>query len=296
MPVAQQHASTSSPVTGTLTLTFSLPSNAPASSQVRRPMYVSPATTKIAIALKSINGAVPAPNTHVFKTADICNAGTCSATLTMQVGDDVVGVLAYTDTLASTPGNVPLSFAEGEIFVGGGSQSWSGDPIDQTGHLYISLFPVVGGGQVTSSSDATRKQQCGCDPLNLTEFVDGANDVIPSQAYASLVAPFFANTPYLVDSDTSNVTYLRDETTGTQGASIAISSPTDQVDFVNTQKEAPGKTITATVTFRAASAAATFTIPPYFGINGSLSAKETIPPPGSSSPLTFHCSSASAVC
>lgn len=296
MPAAKTAATASSHATGTVTLTFTLPHSASA-AHARRPLYVSPATTEIAVALKSINGApAPAGNAQVFRTSDICNGSTCTATLTLQTGDDVVGVLAYTDALATRPGNVPLSFAEGEILVGGGSQSWSGDPIDQTGHLYISLFPVVDGGQVTLSADNLHDMQCSCYGLSLAEFEDGANDIIPNQAYGALAAPYFANTPMLVDSDASGATYLRDDTTATQGATVEISSPADIVDFVNAQNEAAGTTITATVTFHSATPAATFVIPPYFGIGGSVSANDTIPPPFSSTPLTFHCNSSSPEC
>jgi hypothetical protein len=283
---------------GKVAVSFVVPAPAAqSSSTLRRPQYFSPGTTALAIALKSENGAAPdstAWNTN-FQLAKICTQSGayyyCSTTVTVPAGDDVLGALAYSTTPTGTlSGNIPLSFGEGEIVIGSGSSAEPAGAEDPTGRLYITLSPVIYGGQV----DEGANPQANTIPIALSEFVDPSLNVIPGSAFDNAL-PQFANTPYLSDSDTSGMTYLKDVTTGLSGASVALSSPSDQVQLQNTRKESSGTHVTATLTYHAAQPDATFTIPSYFQIPGSVSASYTVPPAGSSSDLTFTCTSSSCI-
>jgi hypothetical protein len=281
---------------GKVTVTFRVPvvSTTTLSSQ-RRPQYFSPATTTLAIALKSVNGIPVDYGTqgNIFDLSKICSQSGayfyCSTTVTVVSGDDILGVLAYsTKPLGALSGNIPLSFAEGEVAIGSGSSAEPAGAEDTTGRLFVTLLPVIYGGQVEASTNV----QSDSVPIILSEFVDPAKDVIPASAYQG--PPDFANTPHLIDSDTSGLTYLMDASTGQSGRDIAITTPADQVEFINSGNEASSQKISATVAYQAppADPDATFTIPAYFQIQGSVVAQYTIPPSGSSSDLTFGCTSA----
>jgi hypothetical protein len=204
-------------------------------------------------------------------------------------GDDVIGVLAYSTTPhGALSGNIPLSFGEGEISINSGSAAEPAGAEDSTGRLYVTLSPVIYGGQVNEGSNP----QANSIPIALSDFVDPSKNVIPSSAFDN-VLPEFANTPYLTDSDSSGLTYLKNVTTGQSGATVALSGPSDQIELDNTQHETSGQHVTASLTYHSTASDATFTIPAYFGIAGSVTASYTVPPAGGSSYLTFTCTSSS---
>ncbi len=281
---------------GDVTVTFKVPVQQPATaSTLRRPQYFSPATTTLAIALKSVNGASVSGGTQpdVFDLSKICQQSGaffyCSTTITLLSGDDVVGVVAYsTKPIGKQSGNIPLSFGEGEVIVGSGSGAVPAGAESTTGRLSVNLSPVIYGGQVVPGPSP----QPNTVPITLASFEDASTDAIPASAYQNLApAPPFANTPYLVDSDSSNLTSLTNLTTGQTGAAVAIQSPTDQIQLNNSGKESAGQKVTAALTFGAPAANARFTIPAYFQMSGAVSAGHTVLPPNSSSVLTFTCTS-----
>lgn len=281
---------------GAVSVSFTIPFAPPHAADVtRRPQYFSPSSTSISIALKSVNGiAVSTPRASTFDLSDICRQSGaifyCSTTLSELSGDDVLGVLAYSKTaLAGVSAPVPLSFAEGEVFVGNGSSAEPAGAGDTTGRLSVVLAPVIYGGQLLGPANAPRATT---QPITVSELIDAGSNAIPTNAYQSF--PPFANTPYVSDSDASGATQLEDLTTGQSGSAIALSLPTDQLQIKNSGTESAGRTITATIKFAKAAADATFVIPAYFGFSGSVSALHTIPPPGSAA-LTFSCTSAGCV-
>lgn len=281
---------------GEVRIAFTIPF-APAISTARKPQYFSPSTTAIAIALKSDNDLSPSVRiSKTFQLADICKQSGaffyCSTTMSVPSGDDVIGVLAYSGrALNGRSAPVPLSFAEGEVAIGSGSSAEPAGADDPTGRLSVVLAPVIFGGQVVAAAASSVPEQM--QGVTLAEFVDPGKNVIPSAAYQAF--PPFANTPYLTDGDSSGNTTLEDLTTGAAGASVALSSPSDEVELLNAGKERVGQKIKAILKFTAARADATFTIPAYFGLTGSVTASLTIPPPNASAPLTFSCSSAGCV-
>ncbi|HZZ65846.1 MAG TPA: hypothetical protein VFE17_10135 [Candidatus Baltobacteraceae bacterium] len=281
---------------GEVQITFRIPF-APAASTARKPQYFSPSTTAIALALKTENGLPPSSLiSKTFQLSQICQqSGSffyCSTTLSVPSGDDVIGVLAYAGkALNGFASPVPLSFAEGEIVIGSGSSAEPAGADDPTGRLSVILAPVILGGQaVAASGSSTPAQMQG---ITLNEFIDPGKNVIPSAAYQAF--PPLANTPYLTDSDTSGNTSLEDVTTGISGASIGLSSPSDQIELLNGGKERAGQKINGTLKFTAAQTDATFSIPAYFGLKGSVTANVTIPPPGATAPLTFTCGNTGCV-
>ena len=282
---------------GQVIVSFKIPiPPAATSSEQRRPQYFSVATTTIALALKSVNGTLVNFGTqgNIFDLSKICFKQNglyyyCSTTITVLSGDDVLGVLAYsTKPLGgNTSGNSPLSFAEGEVVIGSGSTAEPAGAEDTTGRLSVILAPIIYGGQVAAGPNP----QPNSLPITLSNFVDAGPDVIPDSAYQT--TPAFANTPHLTDSDKTGLTYLMDATSGQQGSDVAITSPTDQITLINTAKETASQKVTATLTYNAAADAdATFTIPPYFQLPGSIAAKFTVPPPNSTNDLTFTCTAA----
>src|SRR5579884_167848 len=291
LPQAQQNSTP-----GKVTLTFVVPAPAAQSASNRRsPQYFSPATTALAIALKSVNDAAPGGGDWggTYQLSRICQQSGayyyCSTTLTVPAGDDVIGVLAYsTKPTGALSGNIPLSFGEGDIAINSGSEAEPAGADDSTGRLFVTLSPVIYGGQVSEGANA----QANSIPIALSDFVDPSLSVIPSSAYDNAF-PEFANTPYLTDSDTSGMTYLKDVTTGQSGAAVALSGPTDQIELDNSRNEASGQNVTARLTYGAAAPDATFTIPSYFGLSGSVTASYNVAPQGSSSYLTFSCTHSS---
>lgn len=285
-----------SDVRGKVSVTFILPAPSTSSGSARRREYFSPATTAIDIALKTENGGPPEAGnwTNIFQISDphVCSlSGTifyCSTTVIMPAADDIIGAVAYTTTpQGQLSGNIPLSFAEGEVSIASGSSAEPAGAEDPTGRLSITLSPVIYGGQVSAGANPTANTV----PIALNQFVDPSLAVIPSTAFVN--TPPFANTPYLTDSDTSGDTTLKDVTTNVSGTSIPIASPTDQVELINNRSEGASQTVTATLTFTAAQPDATFTIPAYFGLAGSVSASYTMAPAGSTHDLTYNCTRSS---
>ena len=279
-------------VRGKVSVTFTIPAPSTPASGARRRQYFSPNTTAIDIALKSENGGPPdAGNwTNIFHTSDptVCTLSGaifyCSTTVVMPAADDIIGAVAYTSTpQGQLSGNIPLSFGEGEVVLGSGSTAEPAGAEDPTGRLFITLSPVIYGGQVGAGTNP----QPNTIPIALNDFVDPSLAVIPPGAYQN--TPPFANTPYLTDSDTSGDTVLQDVTTGVSGASIAIGSPADQVQLVNNGTEHSGQTVTAMLSYTAAQPDATFAIPSYFDLSGSVSASFTVLPTGSTHDLTYNC-------
>jgi hypothetical protein len=291
LPVPSQSAKV-----GQVTVSFKVPvQQSSSSSTAIRPQYFSPATTTLAIALKTVNG-LPANmgmQSNIFDLSKICSQSGaffyCSTTVSVVSGDDVLGVLAYsTKPLGTLTGNIPLSFAEGEVIVGSGSSAEPAGAEDPTGRLSLVLAPVIYGGQVEQGPNASANSI----PMTIAAFVDPAVHVIPADAYQN--APPFANTPHLIDSDTSGNTFLTNLNTAQNGSDITITSPTDEVVLNNRGRETAGQTVVARLSFtpRASDTDATFSIPAYFGIVGSVKEAYTIPPPGHSSDLTYSCTSA----
>ena len=278
---------------GRVKVTFAVPvQTSRSSSGSRRAEYFSPSTTSLAIALKSVNAAPASAGTvtSIFTLSNICiQSGAyyyCTTTVTVPTGDDILGVLAYsTKPLGTLSGNVPLSFAEGEVQIGGGSTAEPAGAEDITGRLQVTLAPVIYGGQILPGSNA----QPNTVPLDLAAFVDAGQNVIPATGFDAF--PEFANTPYVSDSDTSGLTYLENASTGQTGQSVAVTSTTDQIELLNTGNEKSGS-VSAVISYHASSSNATFTIPSYFHMSGSVSANFTVPPAGSTTDLTYNCTSA----
>ncbi len=190
-------------------------------------------------------------------------------------------------TLGTLGGNIPLSFAEGEVVIGSGSSAEPAGAEDTTGRLSVILAPVIFGGQLQEGPNP----QANTIPIGLSAFFDPSGVAIPQSAYQG--PPDFANTPHLIDSDASGATFLSDATSGAQGRDIPVTSHSDQIELVNTAGEAAGKKITATISYQpqAADPDATFTIPAYFDLTGSVSAEHNISAGGSAALLTFTCTS-----